>query len=90
MEPYALLEMVVAMEPFLTPSFESGDLELRFADDEVLIYGTPNGLMHLASLCVALAQRTEATDHCHLDDYGLLTLQSLRGVIAVFRQREKP
>lgn len=89
MGPYELLEMVV-MEQFLDPSFESGDLELRFADGEVMIYGTPNGLTRLASLCVTLAQRTEATEHCHLEDYELLTPQSLCGVIAVFQRRETP
>lgn len=77
------------MEPFVDPSFESGDLELRVADGEVAIYGTPSGLMRLASLCVTLAQGAESTDHCHLDDYALLTPRSLRGVIAVFLQRRK-
>lgn len=74
------------MAPFLDPSFESGDLELRFADGEVMIYGTPSGLERFASLCVTLAQGTQATEHRHIEDYELLTPQSLRGVIAVFRQ----
>ena len=74
------------MKPFTPPTFEAGELELRCDDREVMIYGTPQGLVRLAELCMKLAKlpAVETTEHYHLEDYELLTSGSLRGVLAVF------
>jgi hypothetical protein len=77
---------------FTPPTFETGDLELRCDEGEVMIYGTPHGLARLAELCMKLSQLpdVETTEHYHLEDYELLTTKSLRGALAVFHnQTEK-
>lgn len=75
------------MKSFKLPTFESGDLELRFDEGEVMLYGTPRGMARLAELCMKLAQipNAEVTKHYHLEDYDLLTGKSLRGTLAVFQ-----
>lgn len=78
--------MAAAREPFRHPDFRSGSLELRFDDNEVCIYGTKDGLMRFARICLDLAGKvaTNGSDHAHLEDRDLLTSSSLRGVVAVF------
>ncbi len=75
------------MKPFRHPNFGNRAIELRYEDGEVAIYGTEDGLRRLSDLCLRLAayQPGSANEHFHLDDYELLTKDSLRGTIAVFR-----
>ncbi len=76
------------MKPYRQPVFENRGIELRYDDGEVSIYGTEDGLRRLADLCLKLAgyRPNSATEHFHLEDYELLTKDSLRGTIAVFRE----
>jgi hypothetical protein len=71
------------MAAFIPPSFGTGELELRYGDGEVAIYGTPQGLEKLAEYCQKLARSPKA-DHVHLEDYQFLTKASLPGALAVF------
>jgi hypothetical protein len=75
------------MVDFVIPRFDTGDVEFRCDKDEIMIYGTPKGPVRLAELCLKLVNRRgdESTDHIHLEDYELLTQDSLRGVLAVFQ-----
>lgn len=73
------------MPDFEIPNFEDGTVELRYADSEVCIYGSADGLRRLADLCSRVAIRP-APHHLHLEDYALLTSASARGVIGVFNQ----
>ena len=78
------MEMVVGMaDKFLKPDFSSGDIELRVEDGEVCIYATDEGLDRIAAFRNTL-KKSELNDHCHLEDYSVLTERSLKGVIAKF------
>lgn len=72
---------------FRTPDFSSAELELRFEDGVVCIYGTQKGLRHLSHLCRELADHP-GQGHIHLDrDHfptDVLTDKSEVGAIAVF------
>jgi hypothetical protein len=74
------------MSAFIPPSFDTGQLELRYDDGEVVIYGTPEGLSRLSELCLKLARQSASkqTDHIHLEDYQFLTNASRPGVVGVF------
>ena len=76
------------MIKFQTPSWKDRCVELRFADGEVCIYATKEGLQCLSKFCLQLAESSDSNprfeDHVHLEDYELLTPESLPGVIAVF------
>ncbi len=61
------------MSRFTQPNFESGDVEFRFENGEVMIYGTPHGLTMLADFCMRLAKDLNAddahgTEHIHLGE----------------------
>ena len=74
---------------FRPPDFSEAELELRFENDEVCIYGTPDGLRRMADLCQSLAER-QNQGHIHLDrDHfpdHVLTGESEIGAIAVFQK----
>jgi len=79
------------MVRFVRPTFKTGELEFQCDGEEVSIHGTPIGLARLAELCMKLAQipETKDTEHYHLEDYELLTSESLRGALAVFHNGSK-
>ena len=68
---------------FMMPDFQERPLELRYENNEVCIYGTKDGLRKLADLIISLV-KTPGGTHIHLEDYELLTRDSLRGAVAVF------
>jgi len=74
------------MSGFQRPIFDSGCLELFYDSNEICIYGTRKGLSRLAQIIAQLAERDikKGSEHIHLEDYELLTSDSLRAVIAVF------
>jgi hypothetical protein len=74
------------MGQFKFPDFSGRSLEFRCLNDEVAIYGTREGLLRLAAFCTQLANEAvpNGADHLHLQDYEVLTQQSLRAVIGVF------
>lgn len=76
------------MKQFRQPNFENSAIELRCEHGEVSIYGTEDGLRRLADLCLKLAEfhPESSTEHFHIEDYELLTEESLRGTLAVFRK----
>jgi hypothetical protein len=76
----------IIVKKFVRPLFDGKSVELRYTDGEVCIYGTPEGLTKLSDLCLRLAglPPDQGTDHTHLEDYDILTADSLRGTIAVF------
>lgn len=88
MGAHAFLEMVEEMNKFQTPKFDSGIVEIRVIEGEVAIYATADGLEQLAGLCLSLSKdfQDSLTEHIHLEDRGLLTEESLPGVIAIFRE----
>ena len=75
------------MPDFESPSFNERCVELRFTDGEICIYASKRGLRKLSEFCLQLAGYLDSgsEDHVHLEDYELLTPDSLPGVIAGFR-----
>ena len=73
------------MTYFMEPDFTKGDLELRFENGEVCIYGTPKGLEGLAKCCLSLVEEP-AQQHVHLGSLELLTNNSVKGSIAIFEK----
>jgi hypothetical protein len=73
---------------FLNPDFSTGAVELRLkkesGNNEVCVYATKDGIKRLISLLEDLL-RAGKDDHIHLEDYELLTKESLKGVFAVFQ-----
>ena len=69
---------------FKFPDFKDCDLEFRYENDEICVYGTSDGLMWLAEKCRELAGKT-ATTHMHLEEYDRLTEASIKATIAVFK-----
>jgi len=68
---------------FREPIFGKRCIELRFEDEEVCIYATTTGLEKLIAFCKMLLDNPQ-TGHIHLEDYEVLTKDSLIGAIAVF------
>ena len=72
---------------FVPPDFAVGDIELRFQEDEICIYASDNGLKKLIEFCQMLLDNPQK-GHLHLEDYKVLTSDSLRGVMATFKKSE--
>ena len=68
---------------FIKPDFSNASIEFRVVEGEICIYATNEGLEKLASLCSKLIKH-EKQGHIHLEDYEVLTKDSLRAVIAIF------
>ena len=78
------------MAQFVKPDFKQGELELRIENNEICIYGTPEGLRQLAKRCLQLVEQP-AQQHIHLDTPpGLLTEKSVKGAIAIFNGKSVP
>ncbi|MHC4927433.1 MAG: Imm32 family immunity protein [Planctomycetota bacterium] len=73
------------MDDFNIPDFSRGTLELRFEEDVVCIYGTPEGLKKLSDLCLDLIQAPDQ-GHIHLETEMDLTENSQNGAIAIFKR----
>ena len=69
---------------FKAPEFRDKHIELRVEDDEVCIYATDVGLKKLMDFCKMLLDNPEK-GHLHLEDYEVLTSNSLKGTIAIFK-----
>lgn len=69
---------------FKKPVFRSGDIELRFENEEVCIYATARGLSRLIEFCQMLLEDPKR-GHIHMEDYEILTDTSLKGTIAIFK-----
>ncbi|MCK5236762.1 MAG: hypothetical protein KAR06_07235 [Deltaproteobacteria bacterium] len=72
---------------FKQPDFNGRDIELSLSDNEVCVYATEAGLKKLIDFCQALIDKPQE-GHIHLEDYEVLTQDSLNGVIAVFGSNE--
>jgi hypothetical protein len=70
---------------FTPPDFSKGELELRFEDNVICIYGTKEGLKKLANIVLELIENP-GQSHVHLENemYGVLTEESNKGAIAIF------
>jgi hypothetical protein len=65
------------------PDFTKGEVELRIGENNVLeIYGTAEGLKKIAELINHLIGNPRV-GHVHLEDYEILTKNSLKGVVAI-------
>lgn len=69
---------------FTKPDFSNGKIKLGVGDGEVYIYATEVGLKRLIELCNSLLAKSKET-HVHLEDFDVLTRDSLKGVIALFK-----
>lgn len=69
---------------FRKPVFGARTLEFRYENGKVYIYGTREGLSKLSELILRLIARKK-DGHTHLEDYELLTTESLIGEIDVVR-----
>ena len=78
--------MINMKKKFVPPDFSTGEIEVRFEDSEFCIYATDSGLEKLISYCESLL-KDEAGEHIHLEDYDVLTANSLKGVIAKFEKK---
>lgn len=70
-------------DSFRQPEFSNKNMELRFDDKEICIYMTREGLLKLIDICSLLLNNPHK-GHVHLEDYQILTKESLRCTIAVF------
>ena len=68
---------------FKKPDFSKKDIELRFENNVICIYGTEYGLKKLADLCKQLIEHPNIS-HIHLESYGILTKESEKGAVAIF------
>lgn len=66
------------------PDFDTGVIKLGVAKDEIYIYATEVGLRKLRDFCNVLLTKAKE-DHIHLEDFDVLTKDSLKGVIALFK-----
>ena len=73
------------MSKFIEPDFSKKDLELRFENNEICIYGSKEGLKKLSELIINLIEHPKK-GHIHLEDYDFLTDNSLIGAVAVFEK----
>ncbi len=74
------------MKKVVQPVFDGKCLEFCYSNDEICIYGNPEGMKKLSEFCLHLAGiQSQDSEHVHLEDYDLLTKSSLRGSIAVFK-----
>jgi hypothetical protein len=73
---------------FTKPNFGEKHLELKLVDGEVCLYATEQGLKQIISFCETLIDKPNK-GHIHLEDYKILSDESLRGVIAVFPTEKK-
>lgn len=71
------------MTEFKKPIFKNKHIEMRFEDGEVCIYATKSGLEKLSVFCKMLVTNPQK-GHLHLEDYDVLTENSLKGTIAIF------
>jgi len=72
------------MNKSLPPDFQKSEVELRIGENNVIeIYGTVDGLKKIAELINHLIGNPRV-GHVHLEDYEILSKNSLKGVIAVF------
>ena len=83
------LEVVIFLEvkmddQFRKPDFDNGVIKLGIAEGEVYIYATEVGLRKLIDFCNLLLAKPKE-DHIHLEDFGVLTKDSLNGAMALFR-----
>ena len=75
------------MPKFVEPNFSRKDLELRFENNEICIYGTKEGLKKISELIINLIEHPKK-GHIHLEDYELLTDDSLIGAVAIFERKK--
>ncbi len=69
---------------FKEPDFSSGkQIELRYENDVICLYGTKKGLETLIDFCRDLIEKPNQ-GHIHLENNDVLTKESLSGVIAIF------
>ena len=68
---------------FRKPNFSEKDVELRFENEAICIYGTVKGLKKIADFCYELINDPNQ-GHIHLEDYKILTKESKKGAIAIF------
>ena len=73
---------------FRKPDFSEKDIELRFENDVVCIYGTEEGLRRIADYCCELIKHPNQ-GHIHLERWcgdGPITKESEEGAIAIFNR----
>jgi len=68
---------------FVVPDFTEKELEFRFENEVVCIYGTKEGLNKLIDLCCNLIKHP-GQGHIHVENYGLTTRNSKKCAIAIF------
>jgi ABC-type histidine transport system ATPase subunit len=68
---------------FRKPDFSNAEIELRYENGIVCIYGTAKGLKKIADFCIELVGNP-SEGHIHLEDYQILTKASEKGAIAIF------
>ena len=71
------------MTTFRKPVFLNRQVELRFENGVVCIYGTKEGLKRIAETCMSLIEHP-GQGHVHLRKGDLLTAESEEGAIAIF------
>ncbi len=71
-------------QKFKEPEFKDGSIEFRFQDGEIALYGTREGFEKFIGLCQNLITR-KAPEHLHLEDREILTKNSTRATIAIFK-----
>lgn len=80
----AVVKRDIMNTKFRKPDFRDRQIELRVDGGEVCIYATKAGLEKLISFCKELIE-SPSKGHIHLEDYEVLTRDSLKGTISVFK-----
>jgi hypothetical protein len=73
---------------FEEPNFKNKSIELRLEEGEVCIYSTEEGLEKIINFCKTLLKKSDR-GHIHLEDYEVLTPDSLKCTIAIFKSKNK-
>ncbi len=71
---------------FLNPDFSDRSVEIRYSDGEVSVYVSKNGLKKLIELSIQLL-KNPSIGHIHLEDYEVLTKESLIATIALLEKK---
>ena len=67
------------------PNFSDKELEFRYENNIMCIYGTSKGLEKLSNLCLELVNNPDQ-GHIHLENYQILKKESLTCAIAIFNK----
>lgn len=70
---------------FFVPNFNNGCVEIRADNDGISLYFTDHGIDRFINILMILKQNG-GDNHIHLEDFEILTKNSIPCALAVFKQ----